>query len=243
MAGPLSNISASAWLHGGSDGDGGEALVVGGMSRVFDAILAGTPLYINYGAVVNTIEQNNDGVIVTCTDGRTFEAGYCMVSIPLGCLKENHVTFKPALCSEKVAALQRVEAGLMNLVILWFPFAFWPEGYNFLGVARETGAETTFSTFLVPTIYDSNGKQAAVLMCQVFGNFAEKLESRTKVDVAAEATSVLRSMFKAVPEPIGCEFSKWRADPYSKGAWSLLKLGSNPEDHEVLAKNEGSIHF
>lgn len=77
----------------------------------------------------------------------------------------------------------------------------------------------------------------------MYGSFAEKLESRSKIDVAKEATSVLRKMFHDVPEAIGCEFSKWRSDPFARGAWSLLKVGSHPEDHSLLAKNEGRMQF
>ena len=241
---PLSSVSASAWLMEGSDGDGGEALVVGGISQIFDAILAETPLDIEYENVVEIIEQDEAGVSVTCTNGKCYRADFCVVSVPIGVLKTETIKFVPPLSVEKQMALDHFDSHLMNLVILWYPFVFWPEGYNFLGVTHDTASEATFSTFLIPKIVDSNGNVAAVLVCQVFGDFAHQLEYRSKLDVAKEATDMLRRMINTnVPDAIGCEFSSWNSDPFAKGAWSVLKTGASLMDRHHLSKNENRVYF
>jgi hypothetical protein len=51
---------------------------------------------------------------------------------------------------------------------LWFPNIFWPEKYNFLGLAHSRASNNiTFTTFLAPLIHDQYGKRQAILMCQV----------------------------------------------------------------------------
>ena len=47
----------------------------------------------------------------------------------------------------------------MNLVWIWFPYKFWPDGFNFFGVTREREMETKFSTFLVIPAVDNKGNK------------------------------------------------------------------------------------
>lgn len=110
-------------------------------------------------------------VRIECTNGETFVADACVVTIPVGVLQTGMVQFSPRPPSVITSVCGSLKGGLMNLVWLWFPHVFWPEECNFLGVARDAGANdeagVKFSTFLVPPVFDNFGVRQPVLMCQV----------------------------------------------------------------------------
>lgn len=122
-------------------------------------------------------------VRITCTDGETYLADACVVTVPVGALQAGSIAFSPRAPSVITSVCASLKLGLMNLVWLWYPEVFWPEECNFLGVAREAGGAgaggaedlhnhpseqvVKFSTFLVPPVFDNLGVRQPVLMCQV----------------------------------------------------------------------------
>jgi hypothetical protein len=127
-------------------------------------------------------------------------------------------------------------SGTMNVVWLWYPRVFWSEGYNFLGVTCSAAEVASFSTFLIPCLYDDRGQRQPILMGQVFGEYARRIETQTPRQVAHEATHVLRRMLGAdwVPDAIGCDHSRWTSDELARGAWSYVDVSSN-EPHGLSA--------
>jgi monoamine oxidase len=58
-------------------------------------------------------------------------------------------------------------------------------------------------------------------MCQVFDDFAEKIEGMSNEEIAQIATATLRKIFGEliVPSPIGCVHSSWRSDQFAGGSY------------------------
>ena len=207
LAAPLSLVSARVWAGGEPDGEGGEALVVGGYYQVFDHVLRTAqqnanvvgPLYghavteIDWTAVAAALpEPASDAspldslgaalsaslppssataaaqVVVRCANGVEFRADRVLLTVPHAVLKHEPPTlvFTPPLPPPMRAAIEHVHAGLMNLVVLWYPHFFWPLEYHFFGVARDERREPlAFSTFLSPKILDQRGERVPMLMC------------------------------------------------------------------------------
>lgn len=177
--------------------------------------------------------KNGHFVCITCTDGETFVADACIVTVPVGVLQAESISFQPRPPSVITSVCSSLKLGLMNLVWLWYPYVFWPEECNFLGVARDRDGDdraedntiVKFSTFLVPPIFDNFGVRQPVLMCQIVGPYATTIESMSDADIAAEATATLRRMFGAqieVPDALGCAHSQWGSDPMARGSWSYF---------------------
>mmetsp|Transcript_39648 Transcript_39648/g.78924 ORF Transcript_39648/g.78924 Transcript_39648/m.78924 type:complete len:726 (+) Transcript_39648:112-2289(+) len=172
-------------------------------------------------------------VSIECSNGETFVADACIVTVPMGALQAEAIKFSPRPPSVITSVCSSLKMGLMNLVWLWYPEVFWPEECNFLGVARSAAAGgvdaeedvVKFSTFLIPPIYDNFGVRQPVLMCQIVGPYATTIESMSDADIATEATATLRAMFGdsvTVPDAIGCAHSEWGSDPFSRGSWSYF---------------------
>lgn len=90
--------------------------------------------HIKYGKEVNKIEWSEDpnkNVIVKCVDGSTFEAKHVIVTVPLGVLKANHKTlFSPSLPPITVNAIEAIQFGTNNKIMLEFRTPFWPENWT-----------------------------------------------------------------------------------------------------------------
>jgi polyamine oxidase len=46
-----------------------------------------------------------------------------------------------------------------------------------------------------------------------------------------------------VPDPVGSLVTRWRADPFARGSYSFLAIGSRPQDRELLAEPSGGRLF
>lgn len=261
MGSPLSLADTKSYVEGDSCGLYGEAVVCsGGYYRILEHLAHEYPLDIRLNKVVQAInvldsppEQSNhlqqqqpqqQEVSVVCADGEIFRAQYCVVTVPWGVLQTEQITFNPAppLFIQRMTPL--IGMSLMNLVWLWFPYQFWPDDFNFFGLARPTlttQQETRFTTFLAPRLLDRYGQPQPILMCQVVGPFAEKIELMPEADIAQQASEVLRSVFRTcdelllsnpvtgrseVPDAIGCMRSQWRTDKFAGGSWTYFPYKS-----------------
>lgn len=195
------------------------------------------------------------------------EADYVIVTVPLSVLSYGRMSFSPGMPSHICDAIDGLEMGVMDLVWVWFPYAFWrgagsveserpledmgmdgidisledlycgstgtKDDWNFLGITRErdppdadAGVENGFTTFLAPPIVDRYGRRQAVLMSQVVGDFARKIEKMADEDIAQLVVEALDGIFpqpegKSVPFPIGLAHSSWASDRWAGGSWSF----------------------
>ena len=47
-----------------------------------------------------------------------------------------------------------------------------------------------------------------------------------------------------LPEPTGALVTRWAADPFARGSYSFLAVGSSPDDQRALAEPVGErLHF
>ena len=66
------------------------------------------PLDIRYENVVTGIVDNRHNVEVTTSNGTTYNADVVVITVSLGVLKENSITFSPEMTSEKKQAIQEI---------------------------------------------------------------------------------------------------------------------------------------
>lgn len=188
LAGPsLSQIDATNIDDLGCDDEYAEALVLSGYFQMIKYLYEEYPLNALFDHVVTSIRtlsfngntnsqtssdecsdsvhyKSGSRVCIECQNGVKIYAKKCLVTVPIGVLWDQKISFQPRtpLCIEN--ALSTYKPGIMNLVWCWFPYKFWPSNQiNFYGVTRSNETPVTFSTFLVVPRKDSE----AMLMCQV----------------------------------------------------------------------------
>lgn len=256
LAAELKLVGSKSMLEGESDGLRGEGVVLGqGYFTVLEHLAEDLSLDIKLNHVVRTIIATEDNkVIIECMNGSSFSAEACLLTAPVSMVQrpmvDSNTVFKrvpevdgkiqllPHIPSRLHQLCNTVELGLMNLVWLWFPHFFWPDGCNFLAVALEKGdVAETFGTFLVPPVFNQTGERQPVLMCQVCGEFARKVEQMSNQQIAQEATAALRQAVGGtmeVPDPIGCTHSSWGSDPFAMGSWSFHRHRKETQKKETV---------
>ena len=75
-----------------------------------------------------------------------------------------------------------------------------------------------------------------------FDNTANHPVSPPPAKTVREVLASLREIFgDAVPEPQHVRITRWQDDPYSRGSYAYMTVGSTPEDHERLAEPIGGV--
>lgn len=96
------------------------------LARVAEKALDNASIHLSTKVVA--IESHNEGEnprIVIQTDGGVFESDEVVITVPLGCLKRNTLTFSPPLPTPIVRAIQNTSYSRLEKVYIAFPTAFW----------------------------------------------------------------------------------------------------------------------
>lgn len=243
---PLGNLSLKHWDQ---DDDfeftGNHLTVRNGYSCV--PVALSEDLDIRLGTSVTDINYEGPGVTVKANSSRNpnqpqvFKGDVVLCTLPLGVLKvavasngqnqQNFTTFNPPLPEWKVAAIKRLGYGNLNKVVLCFERTFWDPSANLFGHVGTTTASRG-ELFLFWNLYS-----APVLLALVAGEAAAVMENVTDDVIVGRCIAVLKSIFghAAVPQPKECIVTRWRADPFARGSYSFVAVGSSGTDYDLLA--------
>ncbi len=228
----------SAWyFDDGDDFPGDEAVLVPGFGPLVAHLAQG--LDIRLGETVVAIAPTANGVEVRTTEG-VHLADRAVVTLPLGSLKSGSVRFDEPLERARQRAIDRLEMGLLNKCWLRFDRVFWPKDVDwidFLGPVENLWADWTSGVPSTgqPLLAGFNAAAAA--------DGLEALDDRATTALAMEA---LRAMFgTGIPDPVGNQVTRWRQDPFARGAYSYNAVGSSAADRRALfgADWDGRLQF
>lgn len=214
--------------------EGGDQLLEGGYVTLVEALADG--LDIRFEEPVRRIEHDQAGVTVV-TDSNEFRGSHAIVTVPLGLLQAGSIEFEPPLPEEKLAAIERLDMGTLEKVILRFETAFWREGNsvsNFAYIGRRPGEFPAFLDFT-----DHAG--APTLVCLIGGQSArEMLDTLTDAEIEARVLAVLEEIFgPGIPAARAVTVTRWRHDPFARGSYSYLPVGASPADMTTLGAPVG----
>jgi polyamine oxidase len=228
------DLQSLDWFYEDLSLPGGDAIPQGGYSTVIDAMATG--LEIRLGEPVTDIAWGDSGVTVT-TDAGTYTGRDVIVTVPLGVLKAGTITFDPELPAEKQDAIDRLGFGNYEKVILNFDTNFWSaQGDEIWQISL---AASPFP-YAVDLTRFSGQPQLAFLSGGAGGGRVGALGT-TAVD---QAMDVLRKLYGAgIPEPTASKVTDWKGDPWARGSYSFVAVGSSKQDMIELARNEGRLHF
>ena len=228
----------SAWhFDDGKDLDGHDAVVTPGYGPMVQHLAAG--LALRLGEPVLKIAPRKVGIEVTTTQGN-HRAGHAIVTLPLGVLQSGHVAFGEPLNPARQRAIDGLGIGLLNKCVLRFDRVFWPpevDWIDFLGPTETLWSDWT--SYLRATGYPLLVGFNAARMADA----VEARDDRTTTTLAMEA---LRAMFgSSVPDPLGSQISRWHQDPFARGSYSFMSVGTSTKDRKALFGTdwEGRLSF
>ncbi|XP_043481317.1 lysine-specific histone demethylase 1A [Leptopilina heterotoma] len=237
----LSNLSLKHWDQ---DDDfeftGSHLTVRNGYSCVPVALSEGLDIRLNTAA--RAVRYGPNGVEVWAAPARSpqsshtvYKADAVLVTLPLGVLKAqaapSAVSFNPPLPDWKTQAIQRLGFGNLNKVVLCFERIFWDPTANLFGHVGSTTASRG-ELFLFWNLY-----KAPVLLALVAGEAACVMENVSDDVIIGRCIAVLKGIFgnQVVPQPRESVVTRWRADPWARGSYSFVAVGSSGSDYDLLA--------
>lgn len=214
---------------------GGDHLPVGGYGGYVEAMAAG--LDIRLSSPVTAIRQQGATVEVTVEGGAVEQGTHAVVTVPLGVLKRGAIAFTPSLSSEKLAAIDRLDMGNLEKVVMVWEDRWWEGGITFV----DADGDGTFAEF-----YDlSDYTGAPTMVCLYGGRSAREIqgvtaEPWTEQQITDGALAALaEASGGAIPDPAATAVTGWTQDPWSGGSYSYLPIGASWDDYEAMAAPEG----
>jgi monoamine oxidase len=177
---------------------------------------------------VERVDWSAIGVrIHACRYGEPFEirARAAIITLPIGVL-QNGVTFSPPLPQSHRRALEGIAMGPVVKVALLFRSVFWDEG--FFQPQPQCG---------FPTIWSRMPQRAPVLIAWAGGDAVTRLGAKSADPVAAalDACAAAFPSTNVRAQLQAAYWHDWQADPYSRGAYSYLRVKGG-DAREVLGQ-------
>jgi monoamine oxidase len=216
--------------------------VSSGYGTILEHIADKYSLPIQLNTIVKRINTHDiDRIAVsTLDDSPPIFCRRIIVTIPLGCLKRDKITFEPPLPDWKRKAINQMGFGLLNKFILQFSDCFWGSATTNLWHTSNQQRGRFLSTTCLPP-------PANILIIFVHSTLAEEFETMTDNKILEQVMIFIRQVFpqSAVPDPIKYKFTRWAQDPFAYGSYSNSVVHSNPSTIELLARDtaDGRVHW
>ena len=225
--GDISKLS-SKFFDDDEEFSGADVIITNGFDKVTNFLA--TNLDIRLNTRVSSIDYTNTKITVT-TNSNTIEADYVIVSVPLGVLKSNAITFTPALPINKINAINNTNMGNVNKFLLLWDTPFWDTNLQYIGYTPDTKGK--YNYFLnIKKFTPSNG-----LMTFAFGDYATTTENMTDIQIINEIMIHLKSIYgNNIPNPTNFLRTKWGQNINSFGAYTYATNGSTSINFDTLAQ-------
>jgi len=156
------------------------------------------------------------------------------VTLPIGVLQANKVTFNPPLPPAKLAALSKLGMGTLNKVVMAFPNTAKYPNVNWIArlpLASDAGRWREFFSLRRAT-----GKPVVVAFNA--GDTALYPASFSDATLVNQAVAALRGLFGAanIPNPTQSFVTRWHDDPWSLGSYSIIRPGAKGTERKTLAQ-------
>jgi monoamine oxidase len=191
-------------------------------------------------AVQRIVWSPGDVAIDAVSAGKaiSFHASRALVTVPVGVLQarpgeEGAIEFSPPLPHEKISAIAGLEMGKVIRVVLCFKERFWARIHPD-GAPHRTLADLSFlfsEDEWFPTWWTAMPERFPIITGWAPSACVDRLKADS-MPVAARAVQQLAKLMGAqITEVEGlleaAYFHDWQSDPFSRGAYSYVKVGAS----------------
>ncbi len=230
----ISKLS-SKYFDDDEEYSGADVIITNGYDKITDNLANGLDIKLN--TRVTNINYANNKISVP-TNGFNFEADYVIVTVPLGVLKKNTISFTPALPADKANAINQTNMGNVNKFLLIWNTPFWDTNLQYIGYTPDTKGK--FNYFLnIKKFTPANG-----LVTFALGDYATTTESMTDTEITNEIMLHLKGIYgNDIPNPINFYRTKWGQNSNAYGTYSYATNGSTSADFDTMAKSVNNKLF
>lgn len=207
---------------------GKDVIITNGYDKVADYLASGLDVRLN--TRVSAINYTGQKINVRA-NGTTIQGDYVLVAVPLGVLKNNAISFTPALPTGKATAITNTNMGNVNKFLLVWDTAFWDTGLQYIGYTPDTKGK--FNYFINANKFTADN----ALITFAFGNYATVTESMSDSDIINEIMLHLKTIYGSnIPNPVNMLRTKWGQNVNTYGAYSYATNGTTSADFDTLAE-------
>lgn len=213
--------------------DGDEVVFPDGYDRLPQHLAAGLDVRLEH--VVTAVRWSADGVTVEGTFG-VVEAATAVVTVPVGVLRAGDLVIEPPLPEPVAGALSRLEMNAFEKVFLRFETAFWDQDVYAI---RQLGPEGAWWH----SWYDLTGLHGQpTLLTFAAGPAARATRDWDDSAVVESVLEQLRRLYgDRVEQPTRVHVTRWQDDPFARGSYAFMTVGSTTGDHDDLATPVGGV--
>ncbi|HYI54305.1 MAG TPA: NAD(P)/FAD-dependent oxidoreductase, partial [Microlunatus sp.] len=212
---------------------GDEVVFPDGYDRLAAHLATGVEVRLEH--VVQRVRWSEQGVTIT-TDRGDVTADRAVVSVPIGVLKSADFAIEPPLPEPVAGAVQRLEMNAFEKVFLRFPRRFWDDDVYAIRQQGPDGAWWHSWYDLTPL----HGEPT--LLTFAAGPCARETRTWDDDRLVDSVLAALRRLYgDAVEAPYRVHVTRWQDDPYARGSYAYLTVGSTPGDHDLLATPVGGV--
>lgn len=227
------------------------ARIVDGYDTIPMHLLRSIPKHesiVRLGSAVQQIHWRPGSVEVLFRSllGRREERWRCrgvIVTVPLGVLQANlpgdgAIGFDPR--PERILqAAQSLQFGTVYRVTFRFAQTFWERDPKLKNIGFLVSQNKYF-----PTWWTTHPVESPILTAWMAGSAAEDFQISNPSQIAGEALASLdRILNGKVPEPEAVYFHDWRRDPYIRGAYSYVPVGTRRIRETLATPVEDTLFF
>ncbi|MDG1995536.1 MAG: FAD-dependent oxidoreductase [Emcibacteraceae bacterium] len=215
--------------------NGSSEMVVGGASRLPEAMAKNLKSPIMYGKKVTHIKRNGNNSVVTCDDGSDYSAEHIICTVPYAVLKDIKIDAPlPALQQQAINEIPYLPA-----TAFYFTSSepYWE---------NDGLPPTMWTNSVIERIFAlaSAEKPVAIFWGLINGNNALAFD---KLSRAEQEQTILSEMARIRPASSGKitvhKIHSWTSYPHNKGAWAYWKPGQITKFGEVYHAPHQNIHF
>ena len=213
--------------------DGDEVVFPKGYDQLAEHLARGVEVRLEQ--VVSQVDWSPPGVTITTGRAR-YTADRVVVTVPIGVLKSADFVIEPALPEPVAGALDRLEMNAFEKIFLRFPRRFWDDGVYAI---RQQGAHGAWWH----SWYDLTALHGEpTLLTFAAGPCAQQTRTWDDDRLVDSVLAALRRLYgNAVEAPGRVHVTRWQDDPYARGSYAYLTVGSTPADHDLLATPVGGV--
>ena len=210
-------------------------LLPGGMGNFTSTFANGVPLRLN--TPVSSISWGHPCGVQIATPAGVVQATTAIVTVPLGVLASERLTFSPALPGPHQDAIGGLAIGAVEKVALQFSKDVFSAKMNTLATPL---VDKVKNSFVQAHLFGAN-----VGICTVAGDLARSLAPLGETALIDHALSVMEAMFGSAVSAafIRGSASSWLTDPYSLGAYTYAAPGAAPLRTALAAPVGNQIFF
>lgn len=213
--------------------DGEEVVFPDGYDRLPAALAEGLDVRLEH--IASRVKWSAGGVVVT-TDNGAFAAADAVVTVPVGVLQSGAFAFEPPLPEPVSGALGRLKMNAFEKVFLRFPTKFWDDDVY---AVRQQGVEGIWWH----SWYDLTALHGTpTLLTFAAGPAAVETRDWDEHRFVESVLAQLRRLYGGlVEEPTRVDITGWQDDPFARGSYAYMTVGSTTSDHDDLATPIGGI--